>query len=442
MPLRDENTRKGVSMVAKGVTNVNQQKDSLGNPLDPIVGYARGRILKSSVEETLRHSYAKALVRKRMLEKGRDSFFNFTGHRRNYLVSPEQIPNGEEWVGPAAYWQEIEDMARDQFGGNKQHEVAVFNRATAGIVATCLALVNPESYVVSVIPGARSHPSIIRGVQMAGAKILPVRTPDQLDQSFSSQSISLVVITGVNSELEVIDQDLLLKAIRAGKSRNIPVFLDDAYGTRLRPIIFGRPKTMQTGADLGITACDKAGMSGPRAGLMVGRADLMEKIISKAAELGLEARSPIALGVWASLREFDPEHLRQEVEYGKQIYHAACERFGPDRVKKSPIGASFSAETICEMIYQIRPRAKETVLVPAEITAGLGMHWLGRYGIITVNALGQPGASIWLRLKPNPAELDRFGGVKRLMDTLEDSLSIISEKACSLEEMKFLILGA
>ena len=66
----------------------------------------------------------------------------------------------------------------------------------------------------------------------------------------------MVVITGVNSQLELIDQNLLLKTAQASKSRNIPVFLDDAYGTGFRPIIFGQPKTMQTRVELDITTSD------------------------------------------------------------------------------------------------------------------------------------------------------------------------------------------
>lgn len=122
-----------------------------------------------------------------MIEKGGDSLFNLTAHWTNHLVLNDQIPHGEEWIGPAAYWQEVVDMVRDHFGGNKLHGVAISNRTTAGIVATCLALIDPDFYVVSVIPGTRSHPSIIRGVQTAGSRLIPVRAQDKLEQSFSSR---------------------------------------------------------------------------------------------------------------------------------------------------------------------------------------------------------------------------------------------------------------
>jgi L-seryl-tRNA(Ser) seleniumtransferase len=215
--------------------------------------------------------------------------------------------------------------------------------------------------------------------------------------------------------------------------------LDDAYGTRLRPIVFGGPKTLETGVDVGVTACDKAGMGGPRAGLMAGEPRLMVRIAAKAAELGLEARPPLALGIWASLRQFDPEHLRAEVDTGLEIYEQLSERYGPDRVIPSAYGASISAEDAYELV-QARSRS-DLPIVPAEATAGVGLYWLAYHGIISVNALGQPGASIWLRFKPAPDEVKRFGGGAALVSVMEKGLGFVAQRAQSIKEMRRLILG-
>ena len=86
--------------------------------------------------------------------------------------------------------------------------------------------------------------------------------------------------------------------------------------------------------------------------------------------------------------------------------------------------------------------SKEKIsLVPAEVTAGIGLFWLERYGIISVNALGQPGASIWLRFKPDPVEVERFGGVAALVEAIDDGLQFVAKKAMSASDMRRLILG-
>ena len=418
-----------------------QPVNRFGHPLDPAVGYARGPILASTLEEARRRTYAMRLIRERAEAKGHGAFYNFTGHRRDFCVSPDRIAWGEEWVGPAFFWDQLVGLAREHFGGNAEHEVAVFNRCSAGNVSTCLALAGPGSSVLSVVPANRSHPSIGRGARLAGAQLLQANNLPDVERSLASQSVSLVVITAVSSELEILDQDLLLQVVALAKSKGVPVLLDDAYGARLRPIIFGGLKTLETGVDVGVTACDKAGMGGPRAGLMVGRADLVTRIAAKSTELGLEARPPLALGVWTSLTEFDPDHLRSEVELGVEIYQRLCERYGAERVVCSALGASIPAEDVYEMVASASPSGGGLPIVPAEVTGGIGLYWLERHGIISTNALGGPGASIWLRFKPAPVEVERFGGIQALVEAVEAGLDYVARRAHSIPEMRRLILG-
>jgi L-seryl-tRNA(Ser) seleniumtransferase len=416
-----------------------QHVNRFGHPIDPAVGYARGPILSSSLEEAKRRTHAMRLIQERATALGHDSFYNFTGLHRDYPAPPEKVAWGEEWVGPAFFWDELVELAREHFGGAVNHEVAAFNRCSAGIISTCLALARPGSTVASVVPGDRSHPSIGRGVRLAGAQLRQTKEPSELGHWLGEGDVSLIVITGVSSELQILDQDVLLEAVKLGRGAGVPVLLDDAYGTRLRPIIFGGLRTLETGVDVGVTACDKAGLSGPRAGLMVGEPRLMEQIVAKAAELGLEARPPLALGIWASLRQFDPNHLREEVELGLEIYERLSERFGPDRVIRSALGASIPAEIVYELVQATNGGGLS--IVPAEVTAGIGLYWLEHHGIISVNALGQPGASIWLRFKPSPGELERFGGIPAMIQVLDKGLDFVAQRAHSVPEMERLILG-
>ena len=417
------------------------QTNRFGHVLDPVVGYARGPILSSSLAEANRRNQAMFLIRERAKALGHGAFYNFTGLHRDFGVPGEKVAWGEEWVGPAFFWDELVGLAREHFGGNADHEVAVFNRCSAGIVSTCLALAEPGSSVLSVVPENRSHPSIGRGTRLAGAQLLQTSALPDVERYLAVPGVSLVVITAVSSELQILVQDLLLQVVALARSRGIPVLLDDAYGTRLRPIIFGGLKTLETGVDVGVTAVDKAGMGGPRAGLMVGDADLVARIATKATELGLEARPPLALGVWASLVQFDPNHLRHEVELGLEIYQRLSERFGPERVIRSALGASIPAEEVYEMVSSASPKGGSLPVVPAEVTAGVGLYWLEHHGIISVNALGGPGASIWLRFKPAPVEVERFGGISALIEAVEQGLEFVAQRAPSIPDMRRLILG-
>ena len=410
-----------------------------GGSIDPSVGYARGPILASSLDEARRRAHALRLIRERAAAIGPDSFYNFTGLHRDFPVPPDKVAWGEEWVGPAFFSDELEQLAREHFGGNAGHEVAVFNRCSAGIIAACLALARPRSTVASVTPGARSHPSIGRGARLAGAQLRQTTLPSDVELWLSEEDVSLIVITGVSSELEILDQDVLLAAVRLGRDAGVPVLLDDAYGTRLRPIVFDGLKTMETGADLGVTACDKAGLGGPRAGLMVGEPRLMRQVAAKAAELGMEARPPLALGIWSSLRTFDPRHLREEYALGGEVYAALSGRFGEGRVVRSALGASMPADKVDELVREMT--GHDLPVAPGELTAGIGLFWLGEHGVISVNAMGQPGASIWLRFKPSPGELERFGGIPALLDIVERGVDHVAQRAHSIAEMRHLILG-
>ena len=53
--------------------------DRFGNPLDPIVRYARGTILKSTDEEVARMLKARRIVGDRVRAKGQDSIYDLSG---------------------------------------------------------------------------------------------------------------------------------------------------------------------------------------------------------------------------------------------------------------------------------------------------------------------------------------------------------------------------
>src|SRR4030095_16588480 len=63
--------------------------DRFGNPVDPIVRYARGTILKSTDEEVQRMLRARRMVGDRVRRMGRDSVYDLSGMNRGGGVTAE-----------------------------------------------------------------------------------------------------------------------------------------------------------------------------------------------------------------------------------------------------------------------------------------------------------------------------------------------------------------
>src|SRR5262249_56611723 len=89
---------------------------------------------------------------------------------------------------------------------------------------------------------------------------------------------------------DLLPLDRAREAVRLAHSRGARVYVDDAGGARVGPAVFGQPKTLELGADLGATGLDKYGTVGPRLGLLAGDTALVATIRARAFEVGLEAR--------------------------------------------------------------------------------------------------------------------------------------------------------
>lgn len=216
--------------------------DRCGNPIDPDVGYARGNLLSTSLDEFRRYQHALRLIQIRAAKHGRDSFYNFTGLQRHCNLGESGHTAQDEWLAPAFFQDELKRLTREHLGALPGADIAVFNRASSGIVATCLALCPGGSTVIAVTPG-KPHPSIPRGGALANAFLMDAGTLKELEDGLKTGKASLVIITGVSSELDVIEADLLQGAVNMAKRKGVPSLLDDAYGARLRPIVYHQPKT-------------------------------------------------------------------------------------------------------------------------------------------------------------------------------------------------------
>ncbi|WP_216859534.1 aminotransferase class I/II-fold pyridoxal phosphate-dependent enzyme [Sulfitobacter aestuariivivens] len=401
-------------------------KDRFGNVIDSSVGFARGRHLTDSAAEIRRLRHAQSVAAGVVSVKGIEAIGIFTGNPRYFPLKPEDLDSYcEEWIGPGLFASELAEVAIAHFGGGDT--AAVTNRTSAGIVAAILALSDGRP-VVSVVPdGDRSHASVVRGCNLARVELIEIPGSAVPAATIYENRPALMVLTTVTSTLARLPDDQTEVAISAGKAAGVTVFMDEAYGARLRPVLHGGSKSLAMGADFAITNADKAGLSGPRAGILCGSAQPVLATLAKASELGQEARAPIAAGAMRSLQAFDPQHLQDEARDGQSIADALADAWGEDVVLRSDLGPMLDEQDVLTRVLMMAGRDTANI-VPAEATAAMGMILLRDNGVLTVNTHGAPGGRVSLRLKPTAGALDAVGGAPVLVEALDRAAGIVAER--------------
>ncbi len=401
-------------------------QDRFGNPLDPSVGYARGRFLSSSAAEISRLRHAQSVAAQVVSERGIDAIGIFTGNPRYFPLKPDDLATYcEEWIGPGLFAGDLARVAIQHFGGGET--VAVTNRTSAGVVAAVLALANGRP-VVSVVPdGDRSHASVVRGCTLADVDLVELEASKGVAPAIAQHAPAFVVITTVTSSLARMGDEQTRHAIAVAKASGATVFMDEAYGARLRPVLHGGAHSLTMGADFAITNADKAGLSGPRAGILCGATGSVLATLAKASELGQEARAPIAAGAMRSLQAFDPEDLRTEARDGQTIADALSATWGEDIVHRTDLGPMLDEQDVLDRVLgQAEP--PKTDIVPAEVTAAIGMILLRDHGVLTVNTHGAPGGRVSLRLKPTAGALAAVGGLDVLVSALDTAVEQVADR--------------
>ena len=374
--------------------------DRFGNEIDPSVGFARGQLIRSSADEVRRLRHAGQVAADFVEREGIDKIAIFTGNLRFFPVSIDDLSDlCEEWVGPGIYGEDLRRAAIDHMGGQGHEHAAVINRTSAGIVASVLALSEGRPVLSLVPPNDRCHASVVRGAKLAQVPVVEAYDLPEFERLLAEHRPALAVITTVTSELTMLPDDLTAAATRFAQTASLRVLLDEAYGARFRPVLHGGVPSLSFGADLVITNADKAGLSGPRAGVLAGEAEPLVKVVAKASELGMEARAPVAVGAMRSLQSFSPELLIREAQDGELLSEALEASLGKHVVGRSPLGPRVGEEDTHSLVMEWAGVGRAD-RVPAETTAAIGMLMLRRHGIVTVNTHGQPGGRVSLRLKP------------------------------------------
>ena len=368
--------------------------------------YARGELLRGTADDVAKLRRAWEIVRARDAE---GTLFDFTGLERSMSVGDERL---DDEVDAAVWADRLAAAGLEHFGGVAgRDEVFLANRTTAGIVAAMQVLVRPGDVVAGVAAGY-SHPAVGRAVRLAGGELR-----DGLEHVSGA---SVVVVTRLAVTYELLAEDELRAAVEAAHTAGATVFVDDAGGARVGPAVFGQPRTLELGADVGVTGLDKYGTIGPRLGLVGGRSDLVAEIRSRAIELGLEARPMLHRAAVGSLEQYRPERVVELVETTNAVADALERRL--PWIERTPVAVRITGEGILAEAMR-RAGVEHPPVVPIEATAALAMTLLRDHGILTVHfAALPPGTSALLVKFVPPETLERFGGADAFATAVDESL--------------------
>lgn len=346
-------------------------------------------IVNNSLDEVKKRENALSIIKDIVENNGREFLFDLTGLSGGFIASPSELSLLETYVGPAIFEDALQEVGIEHMGGEK---VLPLNRTSSGILATILTLVAKDSNVVHYLAELPAHPSIPRSCSLVGANYFET---DVFDEFAIPDNTSLVVITGSTMDHKVIDEDEFKKVIEMAHERNIPVMVDDASGARLRTVVFNQAKACDLGADIAITSTDKL-MPGPRGGLMAGRKELIDEIKVKVHQFGLEAQPPAVLAMLNGIKNFNGENLKNSFERKDRLFDLLEENFS--HIQKTPTGVMITPEDLADEIDISHD------LSDNDLAFVFSLILLKDYGIITIPAVGMPGASATIRFDLSTAD--------------------------------------
>ena len=383
-------------------------------------------IVNNSLDEVKKRESALKIIKEIISDNGRDSLYDVTGLSGGFIASEEELNLLETYVGPAIFEDELQIVGKEHLGGEK---VLAVNRTSSGILATILALVNEGDHVSHFLAEFPAHPSIPRSCAIVGASY------DEfvdIDKFTIPDNTSLVVVTGSTMDHKVIDEEIFKKVIDMAHERDIPVLVDDASGARLRTAVFNQAKATELGADLVVTSTDKL-MPGPRGGLMAGRNDLIDEIKVKANQFGLEAQPPLILAMVNGIKNYTEENLVKAISRKEEFYELLSEKY--EMFEKTPTGVMVSEDSLKDQLEKLNV---ETELSKKDCCFLWAMVLLKDFGIITIPAVGMPGASATIRIDLSTHDVIDID-LNVLYEKIDDSFEEFLDLSQDVEKSKELI---
>ena len=383
-------------------------------------------IVNNSLDEVKKRESALKIIKEIIKDNGRDSLYDVTGLSGGFIANDDELDLLETYVGPAVFEDELQIVGKEHLGGEK---VLAVNRTSSGILASILALVKKGDHVSHFLAEFPAHPSIPRSCKIVGASY------DEfvdIDKFTIPEITSLVVVTGSTMDHKVIDEGLFKKVIVMAHERDIPVLVDDASGARLRTAVFKQKKATELGADLVVTSTDKL-MPGPRGGLMAGREDLINEVKIKANQFGLEAQPPLILAMVNGIKNYTEENLVTAISRKDEFYNLLSKKY--EMFEKTPTGVNVSESSLENQLDSLNI---ETELSQKDCCFLWAMILLRDFGIITIPAVGMPGASASIRFDLSTQDVIDMD-LNELYEKIDSSFEEFIEISQDVEKSKEII---
>jgi L-seryl-tRNA(Ser) seleniumtransferase len=416
--------------------------DRFGNPVDPIVRYARGSILKSTDEEVARMLRARHMVGERVRKYGKEGVYDLSGMNRGGGLTAEDtthltshVPFFERFEGGT------EPLALKHMGADPvRHRALILNRVSAANFIALTTVLGPGDRALGFAPaGGVTHPSVVRPIAMAGARFTEYFSYADLERAWREEGAPrLLIVTPITASKKHLDLADFKRALALPRTANTLVFVDDAHMAS-RIGFFGEPRTFEVGdVDFAVCSADKH-VAGPRAGIFVGKPALVTEIGSRAYELGLEAQAGQYVGVANALRDFDPEVIRRAGELAKELVEVLAPIYGARRAYLGGPGVSISGDDVLEIARENRGTQAKPALVPVEAAGLVAMEMLEKDGILTIGAVAMPGSAPAVRLMmyPDGHKL----GVERIAASLENGISRLADVIDDADAARRQLLG-
>jgi len=420
------------------------------NAIDPVLGYAPGTILEDDLADFRSVRAAEEVLLQRYRKEGFDGVKNVMMLSDNCEV-PEWFRGPEyreRYLANKLAEERLDPLAKAHMGGDERFGVMAFNRTTAANLTIVLALATPGSIVPYLVPRyprpgfkGHGHPSIPRAIEMARARTEVVVDDDELRAVVAGGNVSLITVCP--SYRGVIPEAFTRGACELGRSHGLPSFVDDASGARIRIIGEGQGRAIDLGADVTVTSCEKYGLMGPRAAVVVARRDLLDRIGAKASVLGTEARPSVTAAIVRCFEEYTPE--RGEAMYAdwerrhRPLYEAMRKVFG-DRVQWKPYGGVWLMPEDTLEIAMERAGIETTPFAPVDAATVLAMVLLRRHGYMTLPALHYPGASKSLTIHMAQPAAQTLT-VEEIVHAIDDGFTALARMLTSRDRMEAMLFG-
>jgi L-seryl-tRNA(Ser) seleniumtransferase len=414
--------------------------DRFGNPIDPVVGYARGTILKGTDEEVLRMLRARHLVGERVRSKGKESIFDLSGMNRGAGIGVEEVPHLTSHVPFFERFEgRTEPYALRHMGADPtRHRALILNRVSAANFIALSTVLSRGDRVFAFAPaGGSTHPSAVRPIGMVGATFTQFHSIDELERAWREQGAPrLLLITPISASKRHIELADVHRALALPRAASTLAYVDDAHMAS-RVGYFREPRTFELGAvDLAVCSADKH-VAGPRAGVFVGRADLVTQIASRVYELGLDAQAGQYVGVANALRNFDAQVIRDAGLLAERLLVVLQSKYGAKAYLGGP-GVSIVGDDVLEIAGARTGKAKPK-LVAVEAAGIVAMEMLADDGILTIGAVSMPSSAPVVRLMMYP-DGQRLG-VQKIAASLDNAMNKLARMTDDLDAAREVLLG-